>query len=34
MAKEKEAAKTDDTATENETAEIKNKVKIKDSGPC
>jgi trigger factor len=35
MAKEeKKEAKTDDTAKEKETAEIKNKVKIKDSGPC
>ncbi len=34
MAKEKNAPKENETETENETPEIKNVVKIKDSGPC
>ncbi|HEG43371.1 MAG TPA: trigger factor family protein, partial [Phycisphaerales bacterium] len=34
MAKEKNAPRENETETENETPEIKNKVKIKDSGPC
>ncbi len=34
MAKEKKAAKENKATTENEAAEIKNVVKIKDSGPC
>jgi len=34
MAKEEKAETTDDTAKENETAEIKNVVTIKDAGPC